>query len=72
MNRAKPIRMTVAAAMPIMIAFRRMSFGRPAAAIPTTIALSPARATSIAMTWSSEVSSLRVSQSNMTAPLLLP
>src|SRR3546814_6014219 len=36
--------------MPMTIAFFRMGAGSPAAAMPTTIALSPARATSMAMT----------------------
>jgi hypothetical protein len=38
---AKPIRMTVAAMMPTMIALARCSLGRPAAARPMTMALSP-------------------------------
>ena len=44
---AKAMRMTVAAMMPQKIAFVRWSAGRPAAAMPTTMALSPARTMSM-------------------------
>src|SRR5215831_3333943 len=48
---AKAIRNTVAATMPTKIARERCSAGRPAAARPITIALSPASTKSIMMTW---------------------
>ncbi len=50
---AKMMRSTVAAPMPTRIALRRWSAGKPAAAMPMTMALSPARTRSIAMTWRS-------------------
>ena len=53
---AKPMRMTVAAMMPQKIALRRWSAGSPAAAMPTTMALSPARTMSMNSTWVSGTS----------------
>ena len=47
---AKMMRRTVAAMMPTRIARLRCSFGRPAAARPMTMALSPARTMSISST----------------------
>ncbi len=54
---AKMMRSTAAAAMPKMIAFLRSSIGSPAAAMPTTTALSPASTRSMTMTVASAVSS---------------
>ena len=48
---AKKMRSTMAAPMPQKMTLRRFSKGTPAAAMPTTMALSPARTRSIAMTW---------------------
>ena len=48
---AKTMRSTVAATMPTRIALFRCSRGRPAAARPMTMALSPASTRSIMMTW---------------------
>ena len=47
---AKTMRMTVAAAMPMKIAFCLSSAARPAAAIPMTMTLSPDRTRLMAMT----------------------
>jgi len=47
---AKAMRSTAAAAMPIRMARLRCRAGSPAAAMPTTMALSPASATSMATT----------------------
>jgi hypothetical protein len=47
---AKPIRITVAAMIPTRIALARCSLGRPAAARPITMALSPASTRSMPMT----------------------
>jgi hypothetical protein len=47
---AKLMRSTVAAIMPIRMALLRWLFGKPAAARPMTIALSPARTRSMKMT----------------------
>ena len=52
---AKPMRIRVAATMPMTIALRRSSGGRPAAARPITTALSPASTRSIMMTWKKAV-----------------
>src|SRR4029453_10394304 len=49
------MRRSVAANMPIRIAFLRCPSGSPAAASPMTIALSPASTRSIMMTWKSAV-----------------
>ena len=59
---AKPIRMMVAAMMPQKIALRRWSGGRPAAAMPTTMALSPARTMSMNSTWASGTSQSGMSE----------
>jgi hypothetical protein len=53
---AKAMRITVAAPMPQRIAFRRCSAGSPAAAMPTTMALSPASTTSMNRTCASATS----------------
>ena len=58
---AKTMRSIAAAPMPRMIAFRRTSGGNPAAAMPTTMALSPASTRSMTMTVESAVSSERSS-----------
>src|SRR3954470_23849746 len=49
------MRRTVAATMPIRMAFLRCPSGSPAAASPITIALSPARTRSIITTWNNAV-----------------
>src|SRR5262249_2213136 len=48
---ANTMRSAVAAPIPMRIAFVRCSCGKPAAAKPMTMALSPARTRSIMMTW---------------------
>ena len=53
---AKKMRSTMAAPMPQKITLRRWSTGTPAAAMPTTMALSPASTRSIAMTCPSAAS----------------
>jgi hypothetical protein len=45
------MRSTVAMTMPIRIARRRSQAASPAAAMPTTMALSPARERSMTTTW---------------------
>ena len=62
---AKPIRRIVAARMPTRIAFLRWFSGRPAAASPMTIALSPASTRSIMTTWNSAVRDSEVKISNI-------
>ena len=64
---AKPMRSTVAANMPIRIAFLRCPSGRPAAASPMTIALSPASTRSIITTWKSAVRDSEENNSSMRA-----
>src|SRR5829696_4083205 len=49
------MRSTVAAMIPMRIALLRWSLGRPAAASPITMALSPARTRSIMTTWRNAV-----------------
>jgi len=56
-KKANMMRSAAAAPMPMMIALRRMSGGRPAAAMPTTMALSPASTRSIRTTVASAISS---------------
>ena len=68
---AKPMRSTVAAAMPTRIALVRCSFGRPAAARPMTMALSPASTRSIMMTWRSATKACEVRNSIMAIAFLL-
>jgi hypothetical protein len=52
---AKAIRITVAAPMPSRMAVRRWSGGSPAAAMPTTMALSPASTMSMNNTCASGI-----------------